>query len=98
MLKAFGVLLACAGAALLAIAAVVFIFQVFIWLKIGEWPDLPTCLAWLMLHLPPPNTGWVGIDQIMAEGLKWPVTISLLWMGIALITVGNWFHSAAEAP
>jgi len=63
-------------------------YEVFVWLKHGEWPHLPfsTVLAWLNLD---PFTlvasiEWQGIKKILLWCLELPLSVGLMGSGAVL--------------
>ena len=63
-------------------------FQVGIWLRYGEWLDLPLALTWHRLGFPFPEAEWGGIEKILVWIFEQSTSVILLVAGVALLGAG----------
>lgn len=65
----------------------VFAYQVYLWLKLGQWTPMPlwTLLEWAKFDFSSLNNiDWLGVQTIIAWVLNLPLSVSLVAIGFAL--------------
>jgi len=70
------------GAPFLAAPAVI-VWQVYTWLKTGEWTSLTGFSGLSLLDMPHPEVSWVGIQKIIDHILNWPLSFLLFIIALA---------------
>lgn len=65
----------------------VLIYQLYLWLKLGEWVSMPlsTLLVWLGFDYSSiTNIAWVGVQKLVVWCLDLPLSIAAIMLGFAI--------------
>ena len=84
------------GIGLLMSPAVV-LWQSYLWLKSGIWPDIIIGDAWRWAGIEVKSTGWLGLDKIINFVLNEPLWFGFLIVGLLIACLGIGITSLINA-
>jgi hypothetical protein len=65
----------------------VFLYQIYLWLKLGQWVSMPlsTMIVWLGFDFSSvTNITWIGIQKLVVWSLDLPLSIVSIIAGLAI--------------
>jgi hypothetical protein len=64
------------------------VYQIYFWLRYGEWPTFPLAWTFSYLHLPYPTTDWIGVNRLIDYFMDIPTSFAALIVGAMIFSVG----------
>lgn len=74
---------------MLIVTLCIIIYEAYVWLKMGVWPDIPLSTTLYYLNLSYPRVEWLGIQKIIDWLLNGPISAWSFFVGLLLIFIGS---------
>jgi hypothetical protein len=95
--ESFGSGIMSAGGWTIAGCLALLVYQAFMWLRNGAWPEIPFSIFWHWLGWSFPQTQWQGILKILAWIFDQPTSAVLGVAGMCLVFLGSLMSGHAES-
>jgi hypothetical protein len=75
----------------------IFCYQIYYWLKHGDWLPMPLSKAMDLLNVTYPSTSWVGAQKIIDVLLDFPIGLCSILLAIGLIFIAALVSASFES-